>query len=109
MSWFAHAVACSLYALGFGSFAAELVYMGFGPLPLGHHAIGVTTGAGIALLFTYINFRGSSETGLVGNVVTSIKVFILLVLAGFGLAKIFGRPDPFAPYDPFLPLGWVFL
>lgn len=105
MSWFAHAVACSLYALGFGSFAAALLTMGFGELPISHHWLAVAIGVLVALLFTFINFRGSSETGLVGNVVTSIKVFILLVLAGFGLVKIFGNPVPLEPYTPFLPEG----
>ncbi len=105
MSWFAHAVACSLYALGFGSFASELIRMSFGGLPFSHHWTSALIGVIAAALFTYINFRGSSETGLVGNVVTSIKVFILLVLAGFGLFKIFGNPMPFDPYQPFLPEG----
>lgn len=104
MSWFAHAVACSLYALGFGSFAAELLKLGFGELPY-HEWWATGIGVLAAILFTFINFRGSSETGLVGNIVTSIKIFILLVLAGFGLVKIFGNPQPFAPYTPFLPEG----
>ncbi len=105
MSWFAHAVACSLYALGFGAFSSELIRMGFGHLPLSHHWTSALIGVMAAALFTYVNFRGSSETGLVGNVVTSIKIFILLVLAGFGLFKIFGNPMPFDPYQPFLPEG----
>ncbi len=105
MSWFAHAVACSLYALGFGSFASELIRMGFGGLPFSHHWTSAIIGVIAAALFTYINFRGSSETGLVGNVVTGIKVFILIVLAGFGIFKIFGNPAPFDPYQPFLPEG----
>ncbi len=105
MSWFAHAVACSLYALGFGSFAAELLRMGFGQLPVPMSWVAAGIGVLIALIFVFINFRGSSETGMVGNIVTSIKVLILLVLVGFGLARIFGRPDPLAPYSPFLPEG----
>lgn len=107
MSWFAHAVACSLYGLGFGAFAAELLKMGFGELPLSHHWLSVGIGVVVVLFFTVINFRGASETGLVGNIVTSLKVFILLVLAGFGLVKIFGNPQPFEPYSPFLPEGYL--
>ncbi len=107
MSWFAHAVACSLYALGFGSFTAEVLRMGFGPMPVDRDVLAVGIGVLAALLFTVINYRGSSETGLVGNIVTSIKIFILLVFAGFGLQKIFGQPDPLAHYTPFLPEGWL--
>jgi amino acid transporter/nucleotide-binding universal stress UspA family protein len=107
MSWFAHAVACSLYALGFGSFSAEILQMAFGPLPFDRHIVAVGIGVLAALAFTIINFRGSSETGLVGTIVTSIKIFILLVLAGFGLFKIFGQPDSFTHYQPFLPEGWL--
>ncbi|MGH2544767.1 MAG: amino acid permease, partial [Ardenticatenaceae bacterium] len=104
MSWFAHAVACSLYALAFGSFAAELLRLGFGELPY-RDWLAVGIGVAVALLFTLINFRGSSETGLVGNIITSIKVFILLVLVGFGLVEVFGNPQPLDPYEPFLPEG----
>ncbi|GAB4560887.1 MAG: amino acid transporter [Anaerolineae bacterium] len=107
MSWFAHAVACSLYALGFGSFAAELLRVWFGELPIPYHLLATVIGSAAALVFTYINFRGSSETGLAGNIVTSIKIVILLVLAGFGLAKILGQPDPLSHYRPFLPEGML--
>ncbi len=107
MSWFAHAVACSLYALGFGSFATELLQMAFGPLPFPRELVAVTISVLVALLFTFINFRGASETGLVGNIVTSLKVFILLVLVGFGVFKIFGNPSAWQHYTPFLPEGWL--
>ncbi len=107
MSWFAHAVACSLYALGFGSFTAELIRLGFGEPKIGYHTLQVAIGVVAAAVFTYINFRGSSETGLVGNIVTSIKIFILLVMAGFGLYKIFGTPGSFDHYTPFLPEGML--
>nr|WP_290665974.1 amino acid permease [Ardenticatena sp.] len=107
MSWFAHAVACSLYALGFGSFAAELYKIWFGTPPVEQHLFAVGTGVAVAALFTFINFRGASETGLVGNIVTSIKIFILLLLVGFGLVKIFGNPASFEHYTPFLPEGWL--
>ena len=107
MSWFAHAVACSLYALGFGSFATELIQMGFGPLPVAREVVAVSISVLVALLFTVINFRGASETGTVGNIVTSLKVFILLVLVGFGLYKILGNPSAWRHYTPFLPEGWL--
>ena len=89
MDWFAHSVAGSLYALAFGRFAAEMwVSAGmstFGlpedqvirPLTLGFMTF-------IILTFTFINSRGSSETGSVGNIITMTKIGILLLFVLFG-------------------------
>jgi amino acid transporter len=107
MSWFAHAVACSLYALGFGAyfdhvlreFGTSLPHWGF----LSPQKI---LAAGVALIFGYINFRGASETGKVGNFVTIAKIVILAVFIGFGLELLFHRNDWKLAYTPFLPNGW---
>lgn len=86
MSWFAHAVAGSLYALAFGRFAAELWIMAdittFG-LSVHQMTLGFMTL--IIVIFTTINYLGASETGTVGNVVTLIKLSILGLFAVFGL------------------------
>lgn len=121
MSWFAQSLACSLYALVFGSFMVELLAMwgldltsdcqaaGVHACPAAHWTqIGL--GVAMALGFTYINFRGSSETGLIGNVVTSIKILILALLAAFGFASIFGDGVSAGTViqtslQPFLPHG----
>jgi amino acid transporter/nucleotide-binding universal stress UspA family protein len=111
MSWFAHAVACSLYGLGFGRFAVELislVYPGVHefaqPLTLAFMAL-------IVILFAIINYRGASETGLVGNVVTIAKVIILGIFIGFGLRAMALNPNLNVFTDNFLPngLGGVFV
>jgi amino acid transporter/nucleotide-binding universal stress UspA family protein len=86
MSWFAHAVAGSLYALAFGRFFAEL-WNAFGRLPLGltvgQMSLGMT---GVVILaFTYVNYRGASETGTIGNVITLTKVSILGLFVFFGV------------------------
>lgn len=107
MSWFAHAVACSLYALGFGAYFEHLLAN-----------VGVTVphwsflnpqkllAVLVAVLFAYINFRGASETGKVGNLVTIAKVVVLMVFIAFGLTYLFGKPDWHQPFTPFLPHGW---
>jgi amino acid transporter/nucleotide-binding universal stress UspA family protein len=86
MSWFAHAVAGSLYALAFGRFFAEL-WNTFGGLPLGltvgEMSLGMT--AVVILVFTSVNYRGASETGTVGNIVTLTKVSILGLFVFFGV------------------------
>jgi amino acid transporter/nucleotide-binding universal stress UspA family protein len=86
MSWFAHASAGSLYALGFGRFASELWVMLNWPT-FGFSVSQLTLGfmTVIILVFTFINYRGASETGTVGNVVTVTKVSILALFVLFGV------------------------
>jgi amino acid transporter/nucleotide-binding universal stress UspA family protein len=107
MSWFAHAVACSLYALGFGAYFGY-VFKEFG-IVLPHWGMispDKLLAALIAFLFAYVNFRGASETGKVGNLVTMTKIVILMIFVGFGLNLLIGRPDWKAGLTPFFPHGW---
>ena len=107
MSWFAHAVACSLYALGFGAyfehvlgeFAIVMPHWGF----LSPQKI---LAAGTAILFAYVNFKGASETGKIGNLVTITKIIILLIFIGFGIELIARKGDWQATFSPFLPNGF---
>ena len=107
MSWFAHAVACSLYALGFGAyfehvlgeFSIVMPHWGF----LSPQKI---LAAGTAILFAYVNFRGASETGKIGNLVTLTKIIILMIFIGFGLELIIRRGDWQTTFSPFLPNGF---
>ena len=107
MSWFAHAVACSLYALGFGAYF-ELVLHEFNiVMPhWGFLSPQKILAAVTALLFAYVNFRGASETGKIGNIVTMAKIVILLIFIGFGLNLIMHRPDWQEAFTPFFPNGW---
>jgi basic amino acid/polyamine antiporter, APA family len=108
MSWFAHAVACSLYALGFGAYL-EHVLKEFGFLlpSIGFISPQKILAAVIALVFGYINFRGASETGKIGNIVTMTKIAILGVFVLFGLQVTLGRSNWAAAFSPFLPNGWA--
>lgn len=106
MSWFAASVACSLYALGFGAFAARLLtILGFSLPALGEGNLALGLAAVVAVVFTFINYRGSSETATVGNIVTLAKVTILAALVLFGLAALRHRPDWPSQFQPFLPKG----
>lgn len=107
MSWFAHAVACSLYALGFGAYF-ELVLHEFNiVMPhWGYLSPQKILAAFTAIVFAYINFRGASETGKVGNIITIAKIVILLIFIGFGLNLLFHRPDWQDTFSNFLPYGW---
>jgi amino acid transporter/nucleotide-binding universal stress UspA family protein len=113
MSWFAHVVAGSLYALGFGRFAAELWVMAGLPtfgMPE-NDFIRVFTlimmTAAIAF-FTTLNYRGASETGTVGNIVTVTKISILGLFALFGILAMLRMPHWSAHFtDDFLPNGFA--
>lgn len=111
MSWFAHAVAGSLYALGFSS------YMGFILQEFGVHSVaGLPIEAAvfqkglaalIALLFVAINFKGVSETGLAGNIVTVTKVLIIGLFIGSGLWVMFDEPGHWGKFTPLAPEGFA--
>lgn len=106
MSWFAHAVAGSLYALGFGA------YFGFVLEEFGWTLFGIPGGAlekpmavGIALAFVGINFKGVSETGLAGNIVTVAKVLVIGLFIASGLWAMFGEPRSWTRFTPLAPEG----
>jgi len=105
MSWFAHAVACSLYGLGFGRFAVEIVSLVYPQVFAYEPTLTLAFMVFIVVLFAYINYRGASETGLVGNVVTIAKVIILGIFIAVGLAAVIRQPELNVFTDNFLPHG----
>ncbi len=107
MSWFAHAVACSLYALGFGAYFDHV--LGEFGVTLPHWSFvspQKLLAVGVAVIFAYVNFRGASETGKIGNMVTMAKIVILAIFVGFGLELVLRRGDLSAAFTPFMPNGW---
>jgi amino acid transporter/nucleotide-binding universal stress UspA family protein len=99
VSWFAHAVACSLYAVAFGAFSIDLLSVAGVDIPrlvspLGAHEEPHVLAAKliavcITLLFVYVNFRGAKETGQAESVVTILKIIIIGLFIGFGVYAIF--------------------
>ncbi len=107
MSWFAHAVACSVYAIGFGAYFEFVLREFHVTIPQwGFMAPHKILAAIVAVLFAYINFRGASETGKIGNLVTMTKIVILLVFVGFGINFIFRTPNWETSFQPFFANGW---
>lgn len=120
MSWFAHAVACSLYILGFGYYFWEairflrldtvitdllaLIFPGAGDLSV---SIQKVLAVLVALLFGYVNFRGASETGKWGSFITVLKVVILGGFAVSGFLVILKNPQWTAKFEPFMPHGFA--
>jgi amino acid transporter/nucleotide-binding universal stress UspA family protein len=113
MSWFAHAVACSLYGLGFGRFAYEIWHLaGLPTFGLPQQAITLVFMVLIVVLFSAINYRGASEAGTIGNVVTIAKVLILVVFVIFGLYAMTQRSGSMDVFkDNLMPngIGGIFL
>lgn len=111
MSWFAHAVAGSLYALGFGRFAAEFWLMAGLPtfgLPEAElvHEVTLALMTLVIVGFTALNYRGASETGMVGNIVTVTKIAILGLFALFGVLAMLRTEAWHTRFlDDFLPNG----
>ncbi|MCD6360024.1 MAG: amino acid permease [Armatimonadetes bacterium] len=106
MDWFGHAVAGSLYALGFGSYFVEtLQELGIADFGIPHVVLTKGMAVIIALLFIYINFKGASETGTIGNIVTVGKIAIIGVFVISGLVAIFGDPSKLQSFVPFAPRG----
>jgi len=98
ISWFAHAVACSLYSVAFGAFAVDLLSLGgvnfhrlvpsfitSPPHLIWTKMIAVLVG----LAFVYINFRGAKETGQAETLVTVVKIIVIGMFIAFGCYAIF--------------------
>jgi amino acid transporter/nucleotide-binding universal stress UspA family protein len=107
MSWFAHAVACSLYALGFGAyFRLVLAALGVPEFHGGFMTLEKWLAVGTCALFSYINFRGAAEAGKAGNVVTVGKVVVIGLFVAAGLVVMSGRPGWSGSFVPVFSHGW---
>jgi APA family basic amino acid/polyamine antiporter len=96
MAWFAHIVAGSLYAVGYGSFQFSLLKMvgliGDEPL-LGFIPFDKLIAVIAIAAFVYINVRGASETGKIGVIVTVIQLGTILTLVFVGVLSMHGNPN----------------
>jgi len=111
MDWFAHAVACSLYALGFGAYFKEvLAVLGVPAFATPVVPVEIWVAIAACSLFAYINYRGASETGKAGSVVTIGKVAIIAAFIVAGLWAMAQRTGWQGAFTPFLSegLGGVF-
>lgn len=114
MAWFAHIVAGSLYAVSFASFlngllvqlnlfkdvGSEGTLLILGVIPLDK----VIAVASVAA-FTYVNFKGTSETGKTGTIVTVIQLGLIFALIGAGLWTMHTNPGWTLNFSNFMPMG----
>jgi basic amino acid/polyamine antiporter, APA family len=96
MAWFAHIVAGSLYAVGYGSFQFSLLHMlgivGDQPL-LGIIPLDKLIAVVSIAAFAYVNIRGASETGKFGIIVTVLQLGTIFALIAAGFLSISNNPD----------------
>ncbi len=108
MAWFAHTIAGSLYAVGFGSFFAGLLQytqvINGDPL-LGIIPIDKLVAVASVLVFIYINVKGTSETGKTGTIVTIIQLGTVFALIAAGFWTMYNNPNWTANFSDFMPMG----
>ena len=108
LSWLAHIIAGSLYAVGFGSFLASFLQSTnilttdslFGLIPL-DKLFAVMAVA----LFAFVNIRGTSETGKIGTVVTMFQLVAIVSIIVAGLWSMANNPNWTANFSDFMPNG----
>ncbi|MEZ5274782.1 MAG: amino acid permease [Opitutaceae bacterium] len=108
MAWFAYVVACALYALGFGAYLKEVLpVVGLQHFQTPFLPMEKWMAVLVVVAFCYINYRGASEAGGAGNIVTAGKILVLIVFIGFGIWATLRQPDWQARFldDP-LPNGF---
>ncbi|WP_254526042.1 amino acid permease [Natrinema caseinilyticum] len=120
MSWFAHAVAGSLYVLTFGSFVT-LILTAYFDLTLGLSDVRLQKGFAVlaTAAFTYVNYRGTKETSFAENVVTILQLAVIVVVIAAGFRVAVSSPqvtiDNLEPFTPngaggvFLAMGLTFI
>src|SRR6478752_7792163 len=108
MAWLAHIIAGSLYAVGFGSFFVSFLHTTniltinnlFGFIPL-DKLVAVLA----IVVFTYINIKGTSETGKAGTIVTVVQLGAIISIIIAGLWSMSNSPNWQSNFANFMPMG----
>src|SRR6476646_8051073 len=108
MAWLAHIIAGSLYAVGFGSFFVSMLrtaniltidnLLGFIPLDKLVAVLAIA-------VFTYINIKGTSETGKAGTIVTVVQLVAIISIIIAGLWSMSNSPNWQSNFANFMPMG----
>lgn len=110
MEWFASSVAGSMYAMTFSIYTilfVKGVILGMDQADTNsitwvERAVAVVT----AILFIYINYRGASETGKIGAIITVGQTIFVVTIGLVGLVTALRCPERLANFSPFMPHGW---
>lgn len=110
MEWFASSVAGSMYAMTFALYTLLFVKTTVFNVPNADIAAITWQERGVALvtaaLFIYINYRGASETGKIGAVITLGQTLFVVAIGLVGLYTVVTHPERLANFIPFMPHGW---
>ena len=116
MAWFAHIIAGSLYSVGFGAFLYQLLGPNVAGILSDQPLFGIIpfdklfAVASIAA-FTFINIKGTSETGKAGTIVTIVQLGTILCLIIAGSWAIYNNNNGSPPnltannFADFMPTG----
>jgi len=121
MEWFASSVAGSMYALTFAiytvRFAVQMHWLDgvFRMMDIAGDPARIESFETIvikilavltAFTFIYINFKGSSETGKIGAIITMGQTIFVVTIGIFGIITAIKDPSRLENFTPFMPNGW---
>jgi len=108
ISWFAHAVAGSLYAITFSKYTLHFIYelseLEF--IETNLKIMEKVVALAVAIIFLYVNYRGASETGSIGAIITVGQTAVLAIIGLIGIYVAIRNPERLENFTPFLPGGW---
>lgn len=108
MEWFASSIAGSMYSITFSIYTLRYFEL-LGLLkwvPFDFYILEKIVAVVVALFFIYINYRGASETGNIGAVMTLGQTIFMLLIGLAGIVVAVKDPGRLANFKPFLPKGW---
>ena len=107
MEWFASSVAGSMYAITFAIYTVRyLDRLGLLSWLPASTLLVKPVAVTVALFFLYINYRGASETGKAGAIMTAGQTLFLIAIGAVGLVVAILDPSRLQNFQPFLPFGW---
>ncbi len=121
MEWFASSVAGSMYALTFAIYTVHFInalgwlnglynMAGLPPGSVQAQSLEMTIVKVVAVItvitFIYINFRGASETGKIGAIITMGQTVFVVTIGIVGIIAVIKDPSRLANFTPFMPKGW---
>ena len=106
IAWFAHMIAGSLYAVSIGDFVGSLLTSIGVPSQYGGIPIEKIIAIVSIIIFTYVNYRGVSLTGKIGNGLTIMQIIIIIILITSGIyAMGFVNHNWAVNFQHFIPKG----
>ncbi len=114
MEWFASSVAGAMYALTFSLYTIRFINA-LGLLDGFYSLLHINPESDIflkiiavvtAATFIYINYRGASETGKIGAMITMGQTIFVVFIGIVGVFTVIKDPSRLNNFVPFMPEGW---